>query len=54
MADRTVDQGANRRAFAVTHGVVLRLAVPMTVAYLSVPLIGLVDTAVIGRIGIAA
>ena len=54
MADHDFDQGANRRAFAVTHGVVLRLAVPMSAAYLSVPLIGLVDTAVIGQIGIAA
>ena len=54
MADHDADQGANRRAFAVTHGAVLRLAVPMSAAYLSVPLIGLVDTAVIGQIGIAA
>ena len=48
------DHSVNPRGFAVTHGVVLRLAVPMTAAYLSVPLIGLVDTAVIGRIGVAA
>ncbi|HSG94191.1 MAG TPA: MATE family efflux transporter, partial [Afifellaceae bacterium] len=49
-----VDHSAAQRGFAVTHGVVLRLAVPMTAAYLSVPLIGLVDTAVIGQIGVAA
>ncbi len=54
MADRGLHPGAAPRAFAVTHGVVLSLAVPMTVAYLSVPLVGLVDTAVIGQIGIAA
>jgi MATE family multidrug resistance protein len=54
MAEPGLDHVANRRGFAVTHGVVLRLAVPMTAAYLSVPLAGLVDTAVIGQIGIAA
>jgi MATE family multidrug resistance protein len=48
------DHSVAPRGFAVTHGVVLRLAVPMTAAYLSVPLVGLVDTAVIGQIGIAA
>ena len=48
------DHDANQRGFAVTHGVVLRLAVPMTAAYLSVPLVGLVDMAVIGQIGVAA
>jgi putative MATE family efflux protein len=42
------------RPFAVTHGTVFRLAVPMTLAYLSVPLIGVIDTAVIGQLGEAA
>ena len=42
------------RPFAVTHRSVFRLAVPMTLAYLSVPLVGVIDTAVIGRLGIAA
>ena len=28
------------RPFAVTHGTVFRLAVPMTLAYLSLPLVG--------------
>ncbi|MEM7566246.1 MAG: MATE family efflux transporter [Pseudomonadota bacterium] len=42
------------RAFTVTHKAVLAIAVPMTVANLSTPLLGLVDTAVIGRLGSAA
>lgn len=42
---------AGVRPFAVTHGTVFRLAVPMTLAYLSVPLIGVTDTAVIGQLG---
>ncbi|VAW12755.1 DNA-damage-inducible protein F [hydrothermal vent metagenome] len=35
----------------VTHGRVLRIAVPMTLAFLSTPLVGLVDTIIIGRLG---
>jgi MATE family multidrug resistance protein len=42
------------RAFAVTHRSVLAIAIPMTLAYLSTPLLGVVDTAVIGRLGDAA
>ncbi len=42
------------RPFAVTHGGVFRLAVPMTLAYLSTPIVGVVDTAVIGQLGRAA
>ena len=38
---------------AVTHARVLRIALPMTLAYLSTPLLGFVDTAVIGRLGSA-
>ncbi|WP_298959196.1 MATE family efflux transporter [uncultured Roseibium sp.] len=41
-------------AFSVTHRSVLAIAVPMTLAYLSTPLLGLVDMAVIGRLGDAA
>ncbi|MGI9399807.1 MAG: MATE family efflux transporter [Rhizobiaceae bacterium] len=37
--------------FEVNHGLVVRLALPMTLAYLSTPLLGLVDTAVVGRLG---
>ncbi len=43
-----------RRPFAVTHWSVLRIALPMTLAYLSTPLVGLVSTGVIGQLGNAA
>lgn len=39
------------RPFHVTHGGIFRLAVPMTLAYISVPLVGVIDTAVIGQLG---
>ena len=39
------------RPFQVTHRSVLAIAVPMTFAYLSTPLLGIVDTAVIGQLG---
>jgi putative MATE family efflux protein len=42
------------RPFEVTHHTVVRLAVPMMLAYLSVPLVGVIDTAVIGQLGDAA
>jgi MATE family multidrug resistance protein len=42
------------RPFSVTHRSVLAIAVPMTLAYLTTPLLGLVDTAVIGQFGDAA
>ncbi len=35
----------------VTHGRVLGIAVPMTLAYLTTPLVGIVDMAVIGQLG---
>lgn len=44
----------SRLAFSVTHRSVLAIAVPMTLAYLSTPLLGVVDMAVIGRLGDAA
>jgi len=44
----------SRHAFSVTHRSVLAIAVPMTLAYLSTPLLGVVDMAVIGRLGDAA
>jgi MATE family multidrug resistance protein len=44
----------NPRAFDVTHRSVFMIAVPMTFAYLSTPLVGLADTAVIGQLGDAA
>ena len=42
------------RPFDVTSRSVLAIAVPMTLAYLSTPLLGLIDTAVIGQLGDAA
>jgi putative MATE family efflux protein len=42
------------RPFAVTHRSVLAIAVPMTIAYLTTPLLGIVDTAVVGQMGDAA
>ncbi|CTQ55829.1 DNA-damage-inducible protein F [Roseibium album] len=41
-------------AFSVTHRSVLAIAIPMTLGYLSTPLLGVVDMAVIGRLGDAA
>jgi MATE family, multidrug efflux pump len=38
----------------VTHGRVIGIAVPMTLAYLTTPLVGIVDMAVIGQLGNAA
>lgn len=44
----------SQKPFEVTHGMVVALALPMTLAYLTTPLLGLVDTAVVGRMGDAA
>jgi MATE family multidrug resistance protein len=45
---------AAARPFAVTHRSVFAIALPMTLAYLTTPLIGLVGTAVVGQFGDAA
>lgn len=54
----SVPQEASRqtasRPFAVTHRGVLAIALPMTIAFMSTPILGLVDTAVVGRLGDAA
>jgi putative MATE family efflux protein len=42
------------RHFSVTNRMVLAIAVPMTLAYLTTPLIGVVGTAVVGQFGDAA
>lgn len=42
------------RSFPVTNRSVLAIAAPMTLAYLTTPLLGLVDTAVVGQLGDAA
>ncbi|WP_419909420.1 MATE family efflux transporter [Hoeflea sp.] len=52
--DRTpTNEGAvpEQRPFVVSNRLVLSIAVPMTFAYLTTPLLGLVDTAVVGRLG---
>ncbi len=46
--------GAAPRPFTVTNRSILGIAIPMTFAYLSTPLVGFVDTAIIGQIGDAA
>ena len=45
---------ARPKAFEVDNRMVLAIAVPMTLAFLTTPLLGLVDTAVVGRLGDAA
>jgi putative MATE family efflux protein len=44
-------QAAAPRSFTITHRTVFAIAAPMTLAYLTTPLLGLVDTAVAGRLG---
>jgi multidrug resistance protein, MATE family len=44
-------QGLHSLSVEVTHSAVVRLALPMTLAHLSTPLLGFVDAAVIGRLG---
>jgi Na+-driven multidrug efflux pump len=44
------DDQAQGGAFEVTNRIVLALAAPMTLAYLTTPLLGLVDTAVVGQL----
>ncbi|MGP2490781.1 MATE family efflux transporter [Mesorhizobium sp. PUT5] len=50
--DQASSTGA--RPFSVTNRLVLAIAVPMTLAYLTTPLLGIVDTAVVGQFGDAA
>ncbi len=42
------------RPFAVTHRSVLAIAIPMTLAYLTTPLVGVVNLGVVGQLGDAA
>ncbi len=42
---------APSRPFEVTHTGVLKIAVPMTLAHLTTPLLGIVGTAVVGQLG---
>ncbi len=52
--DQPLKTPAAYRDFPVDNRTVLAIAVPMTLAYLTTPLIGLVDTAVVGQLGDAA
>lgn len=45
------DAASSSKPFEVTNRDVLRIAVPMTLAFLTQPLLGITDTAVIGRLG---
>jgi putative MATE family efflux protein len=49
-----VSSAPRTRPFEVTNAMVFGIAVPMTLAFLTTPLLGLVDTAVVGRLGDAA
>ncbi len=54
LAERGVAVTATRSApkpVEVTHGSVIRLALPMTLAHMSTPLLGFADATVIGRLG---
>lgn len=42
------------RPFAVTHRMVIAIAIPMTIGGITTPLVGVTDTAVVGRLGEAA
>lgn len=48
------DRPETSRDFAVTHRTVLAIAVPMTLAYLTTPLLGIANIAVVGQLGDAA
>jgi MATE family multidrug resistance protein len=43
--------GENRLAFDVTHRLVLSIAIPMTLGFITTPLLGLVGTGVVGHMG---
>ncbi|MDY8109300.1 MATE family efflux transporter [Fulvimarina sp. 2208YS6-2-32] len=46
--------GPAERPFEVTHRMVWAITIPMTLAFLTTPLLGLTDVAVVGRVGDAA
>ena len=46
--------GAARRMSQITHARVLRIAAPVVLSNATVPLLGAVDTAVVGQMGLAA
>ncbi|MEK1930904.1 MAG: MATE family efflux transporter, partial [Pararhizobium sp.] len=53
-AAQTTDISENTHGagpFLVTNRLILSIAVPMTLGFLTTPLLGLVDTAVVGHMG---
>jgi Na+-driven multidrug efflux pump len=48
---RAVPADSTIRSFEVTHRGVLAIAVPMTLAYLSTPVVGVVNLGVVGQVG---
>lgn len=54
MSARVKAQTNDASEFEVTNRMVFAIAVPMTLAYLTTPLLGIVDTAVVGQFGDAA
>ncbi len=53
MSAATMDGNDGAGPFEVTHRLVLSIAIPMTLGFLTTPLLGLTDTAVAGRLGSA-
>lgn len=51
MTEHVLTAGAEVRPFRVTHRSVVAIALPMTLAFLTTPLVGLVGTVVVGRLG---
>lgn len=52
--ENTLNTGQESGRTQVSHKLVLSIALPMTIGFLTTPLLGLVDTAVIGQMGVAA
>ncbi|MEP9370671.1 MATE family efflux transporter [Mesorhizobium sp. KR1-2] len=52
--DQIASTALGSRAFDVSNRLVLAIAIPMTLAYITTPMLGLVDTAVVGQFGDAA
>ena len=53
MSAATAGENDGAGPFEVTHRLVLSIAIPMTLGFLTTPLLGLTDTAVAGRLGSA-
>ena len=53
MSAAAISENDGSGPFEVTHRLVLSIAIPMTLGFLTTPLLGLTDTAVAGRLGSA-